>query len=212
MRAARLFSLSLALGVVAGCRDRGSGERSAPDARLTASASPEGSVDAGSPDAPGDLTSRAAIEVGVYAPVSGSVRRVVVKVGDAIQEGQVVAVVRWTELAGARAALNKAQAESALAKRTFARISQLHDLGEITIREWGEATAEYESALRAVRSARAQVDRLQAVGEAGAGQPDDIAVRAPVAGRVSARFVEPDDAVSAGDERGTELLRIVSGP
>ncbi len=125
----------------------------------------------------------------VATRMSGTVEAVLVDVGDRVVRGQ--PLVRL-DAADIRARVAAAEAALELAERSHRRVAALEEDGAASRAELDEATARLESARAGVREARAQ----QAYSE----------VRAPFAGEVTARSVDPGDLAVPG----RPLLRLVA--
>lgn len=168
-------------------------------------------------------TVRPRTEVQVEAQVTGKVLKVNVRAGDKVSRGDELVVLEDREyrtrleragqgrqsaaaqreqarqaVAAAKAGLNEAEAQ-------YRRIETLHTEKAVTARELEQAEARYLQA----RAALAQAQDGLAAAEAGVGQAgkaaeeaqislDYATVRAPEAGEVARRMVEPGDVAAPG--------------
>lgn len=172
-------------------------------------------------DAEARTRTRARFEV--VAPVPGRLRRMRVRVGDAVSEGEVVAVIAplplddasrqaaEARLASAIAAQRDAQSRvqqamdaAALAKRNADRYRALEAAGGVSAQQREqaelEAAAHGEQLAAANAFARAASAEVAAVRRAvpGPGGAADVLVRAPIAGRVLELPEESERIVAAG--------------
>ena len=149
--------------------------------------------------APGTL--RARNESLVASRLLATVAEVRVTAGDAVAEGEVMFVLENRDLVARRSqteeSLRAAEAQLDNARRTLERQHEL-------LREGVTSQAEFDRAETALRSAEAEVERLnEALAEAQTNL-DWATVRAPLSGRVIDRLVQPGETVAPG----TPLARI----
>jgi membrane fusion protein (multidrug efflux system) len=109
-------------------------------------------------------------------------------------------------VSGARAGVAAAEAQLAVVREQAASAQLLYSQGAMSRLDHQAAQAQVQAAEAALASARGQVEAAQgqvaAAGAAAAGAGEQAArtvVRAPFAGAVSARTVEPGEAVSPGN-------------
>ncbi|MES2058951.1 MAG: efflux RND transporter periplasmic adaptor subunit [Pseudomonadota bacterium] len=154
--------------------------------------------------ATGSLAARREMPVGV-AGEGGLVTRVLVEPGQWVGAGQVLATVDrsvQTQTAASLAAqINVARADAAIAQSELDRAKQLVDRGFISKADLERKTATRDAALARVRVSQA------ALGEQSA-RNGRLDIRAPAAGLVLTRDVEPGQIVTAGS--GT-LFRMAKG-
>ena len=112
---------------------------------------------------------------------SGTVEAVLVDVGASVRRGEVL--VRL-EASGVESAVTRAEAQAVIARRTFERLSNLERDGAATRQELDQAEA-------SVRTAEAGLDEATAAREY-------VVLRAPFAGTVTARLVDPGDLAVPG--------------
>ena len=154
--------------------------------------------------ATGTLGARREMPVGV-AGEGGEVRSVLVEPGDWVKAGQVLATIDrsvQTQTAASLAAQIKvAQADADLAQSNLDRSKQLVGRGFVSKADIDEKTATRDSAAARVRVAQAQLGEAKA-------RTGQLDIRAPAAGLVLTRSVEPGQIVSSGS--GT-LFRMAKG-
>ena len=142
----------------------------------------------------GSLAARRELPVGV-AGEGGRVTRVLVEQGQWVRAGQVLATVDrsvQSQTADSLAAQIKvAQADATLAQATLDRAKQLVANGFVSKADIESKTAARDAAAARVRVAQAQLGQQRAL----TGRLD---IRAPAAGLVLTRQVEPGQIVSAG--------------
>ncbi|MCL6545693.1 MAG: efflux RND transporter periplasmic adaptor subunit, partial [Bryobacteraceae bacterium] len=142
----------------------------------------------------------------VFMPVPGRVRQVLVRLGDAVEEGQPLLIIESPEISAAVAAYRQAQAElrraqSALAKagRDLGRIRDLFENRAAAQRDVWAAENEVAQAQAAVEQAKAEEEqarhRLELLGISPNAPEHQINVTAPTSGKVF------EIAVAAGEFR-----------
>ena len=119
--------------------------------------------------------------VRVYAPVSGRVLDVAVRPSDDVREGQALAEVASSDVAGARASYEQAEADAQLKQQTLTRLADPYAHHAIALKDYQQAQADARIAAAALASAR---EHLALIGASPAGASDRIVVRAPRAGVV----------------------------
>lgn len=152
----------------------------------------------------GSLAARREMPVGV-AGEGGLVTRVLVEPGSWVNAGQVLAVVDrsvQTQTAETLAAqVRVARAEADLAQSELDRAKQLVSRGFVSTADIERRTATRDGAVARVRAAEAQLAETRA-------RNNRLDIRAPAAGLVLTRTVEPGQIVSAGSG---VLFRIAQG-
>ena len=152
-------------------------------------------------NATGSLDARVDMPVGVLGE-GGRVLRVLVEPGAWVQKGQILVVIERTvqaqQLASSAAQVEVARANAKLAENNLERAKQLVGQGFVSKADIDQKTAARDAALAQQHVAEAQLSQLRA----SVGRLD---IRAPEAGLVLTRNVEPGQVVSAGS--GT-LFRI----
>lgn len=154
--------------------------------------------------ATGNLAARREMPVGV-AGEGGMVSRVLVEPGDWVGEGQVLATiersVQTQQAASLDAQINVARANARLADQELARAQTLVGRGFISKADVDRRTATRDQALAQVRVAEAQYKEATA-------RNGRLDIRAPAAGLVLERKVEPGQVVSSGNGM---LFRLAKG-
>ncbi len=143
----------------------------------------------------GTLAARREMPVGV-AGEGGMIARVFVEPGDWVKAGQTLAVidaaVQAQQAAQLEAQINAARADAALAESELSRALSLVGRGFISQADVERKRAARDSAIARVAVARAQLGETRArIGR--------LAIRAPAAGLVLTRSVEPGQVVGAGN-------------
>lgn len=133
--------------------------------------------------------------VEVKAQVPGTISSLGVDRGDAVRNGQTMAVIEAEgirgQAAGAAAGVAAAEANLALARQQLESARTLHEAGAMSDIDFRAAQAGYESARAQLAAAQAQA--------AGAGeQARRATVTAPIAGEVSSRQANQGEAVNVG--------------
>lgn len=145
--------------------------------------------------------------------VEGRVTRVYVMPGDRVARGQVLVSIHSHELMDARAELGRAKAgvqaaesRQRVATAAAARAERLFGLKALATAELERARGDREEADAGVAAARAELERAEALVEHLVGHdalPADydehwVLIRAPMAGQVIDRHVEPGNVVLVG--------------
>ncbi len=129
----------------------------------------------------------------VKARVAGEVREVLVREGEAVRAGQVVARMDTSEyeakLAQARGNLNSAKAQLEIAIKARDNNAALVEKGFISKNAFDNSASQYAGAKASVDAAQGAFDVTQK-------QLNDTVLRAPIAGLVSTRNVQPGEKVS----------------
>lgn len=159
---------------------------------------------AGTVTATGNLAARREMPVGV-AGEGGMVSRVLVEPGDWVGAGQVLATiersVQTQQAASLGAQINVARANARLADQELQRAQTLVGRGFISKADVDRRTATRDQALAQVSVAEAQYKEATA-------RNGRLDIRAPAAGLVLARMVEPGQVVSSGSGM---LFRLAKG-
>lgn len=165
---------------------------------------PGRSVVARSISATGSLAARREMPVGVSGE-GGMITRVLVEPGQWVGAGQVLATVDRSvavqTAASLAAQINVAKSDAAIAQSELDRAQQLVDRGFIAKADLERKAATRDAALARVRVAQATLGEAQA-------RTSRLDIRAPAAGLVLTRAVEPGQVVGAGS--GT-LFRLAEG-
>lgn len=144
--------------------------------------------------ATGNLAARREMPVGV-AGEGGQVARVLVEPGTWVAQGQVLATidrrVQSQQIASLAASVNVAEADARIAQSELDRAQALVARGFISKADIDRKTATRDAARARVGVARAQLGQQQA-------STSRLDIRAPEAGLVLERKIEPGQVVSAG--------------
>lgn len=152
----------------------------------------------------------------VAARVRGVLEAVGVRAGDAVEKGDLLARIEDDEtvqsLRIAVADLEVAHARHERERVRAERESSRHERRATTAELWSEeelatSKVELETAKSQVRAAAAEVERAQAAVEQLQRRLASLEIRAPFAGHVSVRHLDPGAVVSPG----TPIVRLVSG-
>lgn len=129
----------------------------------------------------------------VRSKLSAEVRRLPVREGDRVGDGQVIAEFDTAQLrnqlAERQATLEAARATLAQTERTRASNAQLVKQSFISKNAFDTADDAYRAQAAAVQAAEAQLAQTQLL-------LSDAVVRAPIAGQVAKRFVQPGEKVA----------------
>ncbi len=126
----------------------------------------------------------------VKAKVAGDVREILVREGEPVRAGQVVARMDAAEydarVAQARGNLNNARAQLAIAAQARDNNQALVDKGFISRNAFDNSANQYEAA-------RASVDAAQGALDLVSKSLKDTVLRAPISGLVSVRYAQPGE-------------------
>jgi membrane fusion protein, multidrug efflux system len=186
----RVLAAALLAALVGGCGAKQEGTDAVQDAVvLTAgdlAAVARADVETG---VPVQGTLKPVADVNIIAPVADVVEQMLVKEGQAVQRGQVLARMRTTSIAPAAAS---AEAARRIAAADYQRMQNLLREGAVAERD--------------VETAEAQLKAAEAGAAAARKRLDESTVRAPFTGMIAQRLLQAGD--RAGD--GDRLFRIVN--
>jgi len=152
--------------------------------------------------APVDLRPLEQADVG--SKVLGYVDAIFVERGDRVKKGQIVALVRPSDLpdqlAAARSSIGQIKAQAALARTNYERANKLAPSGVVSQQELQSSSAALASAESAEASAQAQISGL-------AIRLGETRIMSPITGYVSARRLDPGALV--GPPGGGAIVTIV---
>jgi RND family efflux transporter MFP subunit len=152
--------------------------------------------------APVDLRPLEQADVG--SKVLGYVDAIFVERGDRVKKGQIIALVRPSDLpdqlAAARSSIGQIKAQAALARTNFERANKLAPSGVVSQQELQSASAALASAESAEASAQAQISGL-------AIRLGETRITSPITGYVSARRLDPGALV--GPPGGGAIVTVV---
>ncbi len=145
---------------------------------------------------------RAVNQVIIKAKVSADVREVLVREGESVKAGQILIRMDASEyqakLDQARGGLQAAQGQLDIATQTRNNNKALLDKGFISKNAFDNAQSQFQIAISNVKSARGVLDVAQKA-------LNDTVIRAPIAGQISIRAVQPGEKVAIDNK----LLEIV---
>jgi RND family efflux transporter MFP subunit len=152
--------------------------------------------------APVDLRPLEQADVG--SKVLGYVDAIFVERGDRVKKGQILALVRPSDLpdqlAAARSSIGQIKAQAALARTNYERANKLAPSGVVSQQELQSSSAALASAESAEASAQAQISGL-------AIRLGETRITSPITGYVSARRLDPGALV--GPPGGGAMVTIV---
>lgn len=131
----------------------------------------------------------------IYPRSSGQVLQSPFSLGDKVQAGQVLAVIKSADVAGNYADINSADADVAIAKRQMDNQESLYKNGIASEREYEEAKEDYQKALAEKQKIAAQI---QINGGSGATASGTYTLTAPTSGYIVEKkvaqgdFIRPD--------------------
>jgi membrane fusion protein, multidrug efflux system len=195
------FGLPLTVALAAGCSNKSEAAPKARPAPLVVVAKVEPRDVAVEIRAPIDLRPLAQAEVG--SKTLGYLDAVLVERGDLVKRGQLVALVRPSDLpdqlVAARGTLAQTQASSALAQKNLERVTGLAPRGVVSQQELQQAQT-------AVATAEAQEAAAKAQVAAYATRLGETQILSPLEGVVAARRLDPGALV--GPTAGTSILSV----
>ncbi len=140
----------------------------------------------------------------VKARVGGDVREVLVREGEPVKAGQIVVRIDAAEyearVAQARGNLNNARAQLEIAAKTRDNNLALVERGFISKNALDNSTSQFAGAKASVDAAQGALDLVQK-------SLNDTVIRAPIAGLVSARLVQPGEKV-APDSKLIDIVNL----
>ncbi len=193
MKAKSLLKLSpgLLLITLAACSDGGEEANEAASAQEAASTAPSIQTEVASlaehvplGSVPGRITLPPDARVAVTSPFPGAAIRVFVIEGDAVSQGQPLALVRAAEPVTISADLTRAQSAVQLAEASASRMRQLHEEGIVAAARLDQVEAELAQA----RASLSEAQRLASM--SGTGADGTMTLRSPIPGRVAHVGVE----------------------
>lgn len=127
--------------------------------------------------------------------VSGELTSLPIKIGDQVEKGAQLGVVRNPQLApssnAAQARLTELQTRLAQARRDRSRVANLKKSGAATREEYEQANAQYQALISSVNTAKANLANANQ-------QLNEATLTAPFSGSVSAISAQTGDFVAAG--------------
>lgn len=95
--------------------------------------------------------------VKIFPNASGQVVSVYVSLGDRVQQGQVLAVIRSADVAGNYSDLKSANSDASIAEKEYKNAEQLYQNGISSQKEFIQAKLQYEKAMTAVNKVHTQI-------------------------------------------------------
>lgn len=149
-------------------------------------------------------TTQAGLESSLSFKVPGTVRNVLVKVGDTVRKGQLIAEIAprdyELQVQEAEAALEQALAQVRNTKAQYERVQELYANRTVSKKDLDAARATYESADAAVRSVEKRLELAQL-------QVKYTRLMAPVKGSIAEVSVDVNENVAAGQA----IVKLTSG-
>lgn len=130
--------------------------------------------------------------VRVYSPLAGRVARINVQPGDAVRQGQVLAVLASPEFGQAQAEARRAEADLALAEKNMQRQKELESHGVAPRKDLQAAEAEFARGQAELERARA---RLKLYGASGGSVDQTYSLASPIAGVIVEKNINPGQEV-----------------
>jgi len=141
--------------------------------------------------------------------VSGPITRILVDTGVRVKAGQPLLYVASPDISNAFSAYRKAQNRLDLAKRNLERNRDLLEHKAIAQRDFDQVQADYndaqtdvETALQGLRILGVPSREVQDTDGQGAAVPQELPMRAPIAGIVVQKLVTPGQVIQAGATTG----------
>ena len=155
-------------------------------------------------------------QIVVKSPISGVVQRLLVREGDRVAPGQLLArvvpdIAQANTISRLRSELLSAEITLDRTRREFERAEQLAGRGGLTQEELEQKRAAYEQAQNAVGVAKDQIRFIEQSGVNAADTAQMARITAPTGGVIIARGVEEGETVVGGTSTfggGTELFTI----
>ncbi len=126
----------------------------------------------------------------VYALVSGKVRNVHVELGDYVKQGQTLAIIQSTEVAGTSNDLSLAESNVAMAKKSLQTTKDLYDGKLATEQDYINAQIEYNKA-------KSELNRAKQVSSVTGGNNAAYVVKAPLSGYIIEKNITNNSEVRA---------------
>jgi cobalt-zinc-cadmium efflux system membrane fusion protein len=138
--------------------------------------------------------------VRIYPLVSGNVVDVKVSLGSHVEKGQVLAVIRSSEVAGVENDLVTARSNLAVAEKNYAAASDMYKSGILSEKDY--TTAQYE-----LEKAKSELNKANTIISIyGSNTQSGYVIKAPISGFVVEKFVNPN--MQIRQDNGTNLFTI----
>lgn len=123
--------------------------------------------------------------VKLYPMVSGNVLDVKVALGDFVEKGQTLAIVKSGEIAGAENDIVTAKSNLAVAEKNLAATEDMYKSGIASERE-------YSAAKNEVEKAKSELNKASTILSIYGGKQSDYVVKSPISGYIVEKFVNPN--------------------
>lgn len=148
-------------------------------------------------------------EANLSFKVGGNVRSLLVKVGDRVRKGQLLATLDASDFSiqvdqskasykGAEANMKAAETQMQIAKTTYERIERLYENNSVSISEFDQAKSQYEAAKSQYDAAQTQVTSAGKQTQAANNQVNYTRLYAPYSGIITEQQIELNELVGAG--------------
>ncbi len=122
--------------------------------------------------------------VKLYPMVSGNVLDVKVSLGDFVEKGETLAIVRSGEITGAENDIVSARSNLAVAEKNLAATEDMYKSGIASERE-------YSAAQNEVEKAKSELNKAKTILSIYGGKQSDYIVKSPISGCIVEKFVNP---------------------
>ncbi|HEY4785386.1 MAG TPA: efflux RND transporter periplasmic adaptor subunit [Bacteroidales bacterium] len=123
--------------------------------------------------------------VKLYPMVSGNVLDVKVTLGDYVEQGQILAIIKSTEITGAENDIVTAQSNLAVAEKDLAAVEDMYKSGIASEREYIAAQKEDEKA-------KSELNKAKTILSIYGGKQSDYIIKSPISGFIVEKFVNPN--------------------
>ena len=123
--------------------------------------------------------------VKLYPMASGNVLDVKVSLGDHVKKGDILAVIRSTEIAGVENDLVSAKSNLAVSEKNLAASEDMFKSGLISSKEYSAAVNETEKA-------RSELKKVTTVLSIYGGRNSNFIIKSPISGYIVEKFVNPN--------------------
>lgn len=137
--------------------------------------------------------------VRIYPLVSGNVVDVKVTLGSFVKKGQVLAIIRSSEMAGAKNDLISARSNLAIAEKNYAAAADMYKSGIISDKE-------YTTFQKELDKAKSELNRANTVISIYGNSSKDYVVSSPISGYIVEKFVNANMQIRS--DNGTNLFTI----
>jgi len=127
----------------------------------------------------------------VFPVVSGTVAEVKVGIGDHVEKGQILAVIKSSEMAGIENDVNSAQSDYDIASKNFNVMEDMYKGGVASEKE-------YITAQKELQKAKSVLDKAKYISNVyGGSTKTDYLIKAPITGVIVSKAVNPDMQIRA---------------